>query len=117
MADKPARTGVDAIPETGIDTTFDTLTNEEIDTYQRAFDLHVAFEDFSERLKYSAKTYNLIAAWLSVDLAVLLAQAWRFNGFDLPQSVIVTLIGGTTASVVGMFVVVLKYLFHRSADV
>ena len=39
MADKPARTGVDAIPETGIDTTFDTLTNEEIDTYQRAFDL------------------------------------------------------------------------------
>ena len=47
---------------------------------------------------------------------VVLVQGIRPFGFDLAEAVVLALVGGTTASVIGIFLIVANYLFPRGSS-
>jgi hypothetical protein len=85
-------------------------------------------EDMAARRVYARQIFTLIIGWLSAILLVLLLHGfsskpaplflfhglgsqWKIGSFQLSDSVLLALIGGTTASVLGLFAIVAKYFF------
>jgi len=71
-------------------------------------------QDIDERKKYAHRTFCLIASWLAAVYLLLLLEG--FEGlprsyFYLDKTVLITVVGTTTASVLGIFIVVMHYLF------
>lgn len=76
-------------------------------------------QDIREREKYASRIFRLVVCWLSSILLMVIAQGvrwpWmsRYIGFDLPESVLIALVTTTTASVVGILLIVTRYLFPQ----
>jgi hypothetical protein len=71
-------------------------------------------QNIAERKRYAERSFWLLVVWLAFIGVIVFFQGFRFFGFELANSVIITLIGSTTASVVGIFLIVSRYLFaHR----
>ena len=76
-------------------------------------------QDIREREKYASRIFRLVVCWLSSILLIVIAQGvrwpWmsRYIGFDLPESVLIALVTTTTASVVGILLIVTRYLFPQ----
>jgi len=68
-------------------------------------------QDRVERKTYANRIFYLVTAWLAVILVILLLQGFKSYGFNLDNSVLITLIGTTTGSIVAIFILVTKYLF------
>jgi hypothetical protein len=70
-------------------------------------------QDRSERKNYADKIYTQTAYWLwSILALILLCGFGRIYGFFyLSDPVILGVIGGTTTTVIGLFIIVVKYLF------
>ena len=79
-------------------------------------------DDNAARKKYADRIFVFIAIWLFLVLLIVIVQG--FSGqegsassfedrslFDLDSKVILMLLGTTTANVVGLFIVVARYLF------
>ena len=72
-------------------------------------------QDLTERKQYAKKIYWLIVCWLFILGFIILLQGFLPEDiFFLSDSVLLALIGGTTANVLGMFFIVLKYLFPQN---
>jgi len=103
------------------DNTPDEKTTEEEQTFQAeaararklANDRHE--QDIKQRKEYANKIFYLIVVWLVVLLIVLLLQGFgKTVSFSLSDSVLLAFIGGTTINVLGIFVIVAKYIFRIS---
>lgn len=72
-------------------------------------------QDRDERKKYALRIFILICGWILLLFAVLALQAVgkRKGWFHLDDSILLALIGGTTANVLGIFYIVTRYLFPR----
>jgi predicted anti-sigma-YlaC factor YlaD len=74
-------------------------------------------QDIQERKKYANRNFWLIVSWLIVINGVLLLQGFKVtvlgHSFDLPTSVLLAVVGSTTASVLGIFLIVTNYLFPK----
>jgi hypothetical protein len=85
-------------------------------------------QDISERKCYASKTFTLICCWLAGVFLVLILQGFLGGDqsvfvfpsgheikikFCLGDNVLIAVVGGTTASVIGIFVYVVKYLFSK----
>jgi hypothetical protein len=69
-------------------------------------------QDIDERKKYAHRIFCLICGWLGITFAVLIADGIQSaKWFSLPQPVLLALIGGTSADVLGIFYIVTHYLF------
>lgn len=86
-------------------------------------------QDIKARKKYATNIFRLIVWWLLAISAVIFFQGFlsdqtaywmigyrgfvleAFPKFRLSDPVLLALIGGTTASVLGLFVIVVRYLF------
>lgn len=73
-------------------------------------------DDIKGRKGYATKLFCLIVAWLIGIFIVLLLSG--FGGvcghtFKLSDAVLLALIGSTTATVLGLFIVVVNYLFPQ----
>jgi uncharacterized membrane protein len=66
-------------------------------------------QDRRERRRYAEQIFTLISTWLFTVLFILIINTKA--GLRLSDSVIITLITTTTASVLGLFVIVINYLF------
>lgn len=75
-----------------------------------------AKQDISERQSYASRIYWVIIGWLAAMFGVVVLEGFGVGGFDLADSVLLTLIGGTTANVLGIFVLVARYLFWRGSS-
>ncbi len=83
----------------------DALTQQ----HQETLDLHKL------RLGYAQDIFRLVCAWLCcVVIGVMLAgfKAW---GFSLSDTVLIAFITSTTVNVVGLFIVVAKWMYAPSA--
>ena len=72
-------------------------------------DLKNRKQDRKERRRYAEHIFTLISLWLFTVLFILMINTKA--GLRLSDSVIITLITTTTASVLGLFVIVINYLF------
>ena len=68
-------------------------------------------QNISERKVYANRSFWLVVIWLLFIAAVILMQGLKHWGFELSNSIMITLIGSTTGSVVGIFLIVSRYLF------
>src|SRR4051794_20125860 len=69
--------------------------------------------DIELRTKYSAYLFWLVVGWLGAVMAVMLAQGFAYGMFKLADSVLIALLGTTTVNVLGLFVIVARYIFPR----
>lgn len=53
--------------------------------------------------------------WIIAVLVVVFMQGYSAYGFALPDSVLMLLLGTTTANVIGLFIIVANYLFPKNA--
>ena len=72
-----------------------------------------------DRKTYGDRVYRLIVLWLIGIGICILAQAISvpqitWISFELSDGVLIALIGGTTATVVGLFLVVIRSIFGVS---
>lgn len=77
-------------------------------------------QDTKARKEYAEKLFNLIQKWLYAIFFLMLAAGFLHEGsplsslyFKLSDTVLVALITSTTATVIGLFIVVVNYIFHR----
>ncbi len=68
-------------------------------------------QDIKERERYAKNIFALISIWLIGLGLVIVLQGNENNGFNLSETLMLSLVGGTTINVLGLFFVVLKYLF------
>ena len=68
-------------------------------------------QEIKERLKYSGRLFWLLVVWLIAVVAIIVLHGFSAWGFDLSSNVLMMLIGSTTFNVIGMFLIVAKYLF------
>ena len=71
-------------------------------------------QDMAARQLYANRIFWLIATWLLVVFFFLVGDGFSLGGFDLTDAVLISLIGGTTANVIGIFLIVVSYLFPKS---
>ena len=69
-------------------------------------------QDIEERKAYASKIFKLICSWIGGVFFILVMSGFQLH-FKLSDSVLIALVGGTTASVIGIFVVVANYLFPK----
>ncbi len=68
----------------------------------------------------STDIFYLIVAWLSLIFVIVILEGFGVtichHAFKLSDPVVLALIGGTTVNVLGIFIIVVRYLFpQRSA--
>lgn len=68
-------------------------------------------QDTLERKRYATRIFLLICGWLISLFVVLFFQGLSVWEFSLTDPVLLALIGGTTANVLGIFIIVTRYLF------
>ena len=91
-------------------------TKPDTQTAQHQKDLQDAqLESFKQgielKAKFSFRIFLLVIIWLAVVLLIIVFNGYGAWGFSLSDSVVITLIGSTTANILGLLVIVLKYVF------
>ena len=92
----------------------DPKTIQEEETYEKEkalLEIRSLRLDLKQRKKYANKIFSLIVIWLACILVITLLQGFGF--MFLSDNVLVALLGGTTINVLGLFIIVAKYIFYR----
>ena len=67
-------------------------------------------QDISERKKYASRVFCLVLGWLFGVYLLLVLQGFKL-AFHLSDSVLLAAIGSTTANIIAILVIVVRYLF------
>jgi hypothetical protein len=100
----PAFAPADADYESQIE--HDKLDREHKTLQNRAF-----AQNISLRGKYAALIFGLTFLWLAGVYLMLLFEGFHFHGFNLTEKEVLAAITSTTANVIAVLVIVVKYLF------
>lgn len=66
------------------------------------------------RLKYSNRIFCLVCMWLACVVVSVFMSGFNFFGFKLSDTVLITFITSTTVSVLGLFIIVAKWMFPNN---
>lgn len=88
----------------------------EIDALQtendiRKEELRSREQDRQQRKEFATKIYNFLCAYLSIVFFLVILSGASCVKFELTEGVVITLLSTTTANVIGIFILVVKYLF------
>lgn len=97
-------------PETTKNT--EAQTQEWLDAERKKLENRSFEQDIKLRKEYAHKVYWLILGFVVGVFIVLLLSGFDFICFSLSTSVLITLLSTMTTSVIGLFVIVMKYLFR-----
>ena len=70
-------------------------------------------QDREQRKEYAGHVFLLVVLWLAAVGMIVLMHGAKNCAFALSTTVLTTLIGSTTASVLGLFAIVANYLFPK----
>lgn len=118
MAQPPKPLDVAAIKETEAPSQAadDKTRHEERDLERQEYGAHIdgLKQDIKERKVYAGRIFSLLSIWLIGMFLLLLLQGFgKHLGFILGENVLMAAIGGTTINVIGIFLVVVRYLFPQ----
>jgi len=68
------------------------------------------------RLGYAGRIFWLVSAWLVCVAVAVYLSGFKLKGFELSSEVLIAFITSTTINVVGLFVVVAKWMFPNGKD-
>jgi len=98
----------------------DDITKKEAEALDQAkvkLELEGIKQDQTQRKEYADRIFCLIKWWLVAILAILVLHGFAEKiGFKLSDKVLITLIGGTTINVLGIFAIVANYIFYRPSN-
>ena len=66
------------------------------------------------RRRYSSRVFWVTCLWLIFTAALIVATGFKQNFFHLSDTVLVAALGSALAGVIGMFLVILNWLYPRS---
>lgn len=66
------------------------------------------------RIGYANKIFWLVCIWLACVIAGVLLAGFHAFGFSLSDKVLITFIASTTINVLGLFVIVTKWMFQQN---
>ncbi len=91
------------------------LDNQRLRLYNQRLEAEIndLTQDRDQRKTYANRLYWLIVGWLIVVGLIMLLHGLSPISFKLSVTVLTTLIGSTTISVLGLFVIVANYLFPK----
>ena len=96
----------------------DPETSEANEALKRAYNELVnrqLEQDITERKKYANRSFWLVVGWIVAIFAIIVLQGFSAKtGFSISDTVLMTLIGGTTINILGIFIVVANYLFPKT---
>jgi hypothetical protein len=87
-----------------------TVTKESIELDFRKEELESAKQDRAERKKYAFYIFWFLCSFLLIVLAIVIFITFKNNGLD--NSVLITLMTTTSADIIGLFIIVVTYLFN-----
>jgi len=70
-------------------------------------------EEQKQRRVYANRMFWLLCIWLIAVALIILLSGWSTWEFQLSDSVLITLITGVSVNVIGLFAIVVRYLFYR----
>lgn len=70
-------------------------------------------QDRDQRKEFALKIFNFVSLYMFGVFFILILCGIDCNNFSLSDTVLVTLLGTTTATVIGVFNFVARYLFHN----
>ena len=70
--------------------------------------------DTEAKKTYASKIYWLASVWLSLVLLMLTFQGFGWGGWRLADSVLISLVAGSTTGVLGLMASVLAYIFRAA---
>lgn len=70
-------------------------------------------QDTRQRKIFAERIFWLLCAWIMALFAILFLQGFHYNMFRLSDNVVLALIGGSTVNIIGVFLVVVRYLFPK----
>lgn len=92
--------------------------SQELELQKLAHDLNILKEKLKQsadthqlRIGYANKIFRLVCGWLAFVLAGMICSGFHLWGFQLSDKVLIAFIVSTTASVIGLFAIVAKWLF------
>lgn len=88
----------------------------DLDAQRTKVELDGLLQDIAERKKYASRIFCLLSLWLIGIFLLLVLQGTHQNGFHLSDNVLIAAIGGTTVNVIGIFIVVTRYLFPSAGS-
>jgi hypothetical protein len=118
MAEEPSLDAIEAEPAPAY--------IDEIELDEEAFfiaaskqlELESRKQDIELRGKFSRRIFSLIVVWLLIVLMIVIFEGFHTtictHDFKLSDNVLLALIGSTTANVLGVFIIVVHYLFPDS---
>lgn len=68
-------------------------------------------QDREQRKEFAVKIYHFLCFYLSSVLLLILLSGTSIIRFELTEGIIITLLSTTTANIIGIFILVVKYLF------
>lgn len=87
---------------------------EDLEREARRVEIIGSKQDLEQRKEYADRIFCLVKWWLVGIFVIIIAQGVGSKlGFNLSDKVLVTLIGGTTINVLGIFAIVANYIFYR----
>jgi hypothetical protein len=84
----------------------------ETQTKRQALKQHKS--EHKQRVQYAEKIYKIVRNWLIIVVIIVSCSAIPSINFQLSDNVLITLLTTSTATVLGLFITVLKYIFGRS---
>ncbi|OAV76134.1 hypothetical protein Barb7_00214 [Bacteroidales bacterium Barb7] len=92
------------------------LTHDKIMLSLQKEELYSKRQDREERKRFANKIFALLVGFLVIVFAVLFFCGFQSVPFALFDIAIVTLLGTSSANVIGIFVFVVRYLFNSTSD-
>jgi hypothetical protein len=98
-----------------VDDQAESFSLEDIEKKIKIEKLNSNIQDRTERKNYANKVYKLVLGFLFVILLIVIATAIIPVKFYLSDSVLITLLTTASANVIGIFTIVMKYLFKQQS--
>ncbi|MGG8496225.1 hypothetical protein ACQY1Q_07390 [Tenacibaculum sp. TC6] len=104
-------TKLDKLLEESKNLPFDTKKIDK-DTVLTEQDVYDRVQDRYERKKYAFRTFLFLCGFTGIILLIIIASGFsKAINFNLSDSVLIALITSSLATVVGIFILVMRYLF------
>lgn len=68
-------------------------------------------QNIKQRKIYAACIFGLVFIWLAGVYVMLILEGFHYRGFDLTEKEILAAITSTTANIIAVLVIIVKYLF------
>lgn len=78
-------------------------------------DLEGQKQDQQQRRVFAYWLFGVLCLWLAAILVMLFFQGFSYRAFTLSDEVLIAALATTTINVIGLFVIVARYLFPKES--